>query len=669
MRILILGLIMALVAQTASAQKPPIKFGNVPIEDLKMTVYSKDSSAAAVVLADYGESSLTYNQDKGFMLNYERIRRVKILTKDGLEWANYRILLYENTSGEEKLTALKAVTYNLENGKIVETKMKSDAVFREKYDENRNLLKMTLPNAKEGSIIEISYSILSDFIFNFQDWEFQSTIPVVWSEYRARIPEYLNYDKYTQGYIGLDINEHNSVPSSITLSYKERSGDRVTRTEFSNEKIDFQENRFRWAAKDVPAFKEEPFMTTYRDYISAINFELAFTKFPNAPVKNYMGSWDDVSKTYDEVFTKEIKGNDFLKRTVEEITAGLSTPEEKIGAIHHYVRSNFMWEGTSWMSVNSSIRKIVDAKKGNSAEINIVLASMLEKAGIDVSAVMLSTRDHGFVRETSAISSQFNYIACLASVGDKQVLLDATEKFLPVGVLPERCLNGRGLVISNKGHRWVNLDAPIKSRFVINADLSLMPGQGLKGKISMDRTGYYAEQNRKKYNINGEQEYIKAFLANHTWDVTKSEFQGATKISEPFKETHELVINDQVTEAGDMLYLNPFFIWRTEENPFKSANREYPVDFGSPFDRTYLIKVAIPDNYTVEELPVSKAAVLANNSGKLIVNVTHVGNVISITNTLQINRSLFTQVEYPNLREFYNLLVAKQSEQIVLKKK
>jgi hypothetical protein len=36
---------------------------------------------------------------------------------------------------------------------------------------------------------------------------------------------------------------------------------------------------------------------------------------------------------------------------------------------------------------------------------------------------------------------------------------------------------------------------------------------------------------------------------------------------------------------------------------------------------------------------------------------------------LAVGRSLFVQDEYVNLREFYNLVVAKQAEQIVLKKK
>ncbi len=139
------------------AQKAPIKFGDIPIEDLKMTTYDKDSSAVAVVLTDYGESGMIYSAEKGFMLTFERITRIKILRKEGLEWGNFEVPLYHSAGNAEKLSSLKGITYNLENGKIIETKMKNDAVFKEKYDDNFDIMKIALPNVKEGSIVEVTY--------------------------------------------------------------------------------------------------------------------------------------------------------------------------------------------------------------------------------------------------------------------------------------------------------------------------------------------------------------------------------------------------------------------------------------------------------------------------------------------------------------------------------
>jgi hypothetical protein len=137
------------------SQKAPIKFGDVSMDELKMTVYPKDSSAEAIILADFGESKLEYSQaQESFQLIFERTRRIKILTKEGLEWANFNIPLYRNNSDEEKVTGLKAVTYNLENGKIVETKAKSESIIKEKYDENYNFTKITWPNVRLGSVLE-----------------------------------------------------------------------------------------------------------------------------------------------------------------------------------------------------------------------------------------------------------------------------------------------------------------------------------------------------------------------------------------------------------------------------------------------------------------------------------------------------------------------------------
>jgi transglutaminase-like putative cysteine protease len=666
-------LLLVISSLLLQAQKPPIKFGDVPLEQLKMTVYEKDSSAAAVVLADYGESIIAYTQGIGFTLKFERITRIKILSKDGLDRANFSIPLFHSGGSDEKLSGLKAVTYNLENGKVVESKLKSEAVFKEKYDANIDITKITLPNVKVGSVIEITYRVLSDFVVNFQDWEFQRDIPVVLSEYRATVPEYFNYDKYMQGYIVLSANEHSRKPNSITINSSERTGDPrgAVNTTFSSDRIDFQEDHFRWVAVDVPAFKSEPYITTPRDYISKINFELSFTQFPNQPVKTYLGNWENVNNAYADSpdFGGQVTGNGFLKKNVEAITAGLTTPEEKMDAICNYVKQTIDWNELNRKYVSTSFKKVLDEKKGNSADINLLLASMLNKADLDVFPVLLSTRDHGFVREATPAESQFNYVVCLVRVGEKNFLLDATDKLLPTGTLPERCLNGNGLMIAKEGFEWIKLQSPGKSRRAVNVDLVLDDTGELKGNLKLDRTGYYAQAARENYFSKGEADYVKDFLGSRSWTLNKSEFQNDKEVKQAFKETHEISIADHSTTAGEMIYINPFIMEQQITNPFKLEQREYPVDYGSPFENIYLLKVQLPDGYTVEEAPKSKVMTLPGSAAKYLYNVVQTGNSISISSNLTINQSLFTQDEYPNLREFYNQMVAKQAEQIVLKKK
>ena len=81
------------------------------------------------------------------------------------------------------MITLKAITFNLADKKVVETKMDNSAVFDEIVDLNWSLKKFTLPAVKEGSVIDIRYEIQSPYFFNLQSWGFQNVIPKRYREY------------------------------------------------------------------------------------------------------------------------------------------------------------------------------------------------------------------------------------------------------------------------------------------------------------------------------------------------------------------------------------------------------------------------------------------------------------------------------------------------------
>jgi hypothetical protein len=174
---------------------------------------------------------------------------------------------------------------------------------------------------------------------------------------------------------------------------------------------------------------------------------------------------------------------------------------------------------------------------------------------------------------------------------------------------------------------------------------------------------------RKEYSNKGEEEYLKNFLSSKTWQVDKSTFENIKTIDQSAKQTHSVVISEHVSLAGDVMYVNPFIAMQLQENPFKLENREYPVDYASNQESTYLCKLTLPEGFAVDELPQSKIFMLPGGAAKYMFNCSQVGNTINISSTFQINKSMFLQNEYPDLREFYNQVVAKQAEQIVLKKK
>lgn len=666
--LLIPGLLIVLATTSASAQKPPIKFGDVPIEQIKMSVYAADSSAAAVVLADYGESMIDYSSDQGrFVIKFDRIRRVKIFTKEGYEWGNLTIPLYHEGSRVEDISSLKAITYNLENGKVVETKMKNDAVFKEEAEQNLTLMKIAMPNVKEGSVVEITYRLTSPYIYNFQDWDFQTTIPTIYSEYRTRIPEYFSYRKFMQGYLGVTVNESKMENKAFNVTYREKTG--IAKTSAVQERVEYVESYNRLVIQDAPAFKEEPYMTTYRDYISRINYELNTFKLPNEPIQVFNDSWEKLNQNFlkYESFGGVVRGSGFLKDHVEAAVAGKTDPKEKIGAIYYYVKGLVEWDGQYRKFSDENLRRVVESKKGSSAEINLMLVSMLQKAGVSASPVLISTRDHGFVRKELPVETQFNYVIAAAEVDGKFILLDATDRTLPINVLPQRCLNGEGFVISPDKPGWVPI-SPTKSRTSASSELSLAGDGTLKGKTQFSHDGYFGQKARKSYFRMGKDEYVKELQKNYLWEIQSKAIDNADKLSEPMKEVYDIQMNEHIQATGANMYINPIFVFHLESNPFQSETRAYPVDYGSPEETLFIVKISIPDGWSVEELPAPKAFVLPANSARYTYNISQNGNVISLTSQLVINKALFSTDEYKPLRDFYTQVVAKQAEQIVLKK-
>lgn len=118
-------LLLILTTSNSWAENKKIKFGKVSLEELEMKVYELDTSAVAVILYDSGRSffETEYKNDNSiFICKFERHVRIKILKPEGFDFATFKIPLYHGSNGEEKISTIKAKTYNLDK-KIVTAKL------------------------------------------------------------------------------------------------------------------------------------------------------------------------------------------------------------------------------------------------------------------------------------------------------------------------------------------------------------------------------------------------------------------------------------------------------------------------------------------------------------------------------------------------------------------
>ncbi len=651
--------LLLVITHQADAQADPIKFGKVEQKELEMKVYNKDTSASAIVLCDYGKSYFRFNQNDGFQVYFERHTRIKILKKSGYDQATGQIPVYHaSNSNEEEVMNLKGFTYNLEGGNIVKEKLTKEGIFEEALTKNWKLKKFTMPAVKEGSVVEYSYTVKSDFLFNLREWEFQRDIPILWSEYRATIPQYFNYKQLAQGYEEFYISERKPVIENF-----------IPNTGTSNNAS--QSTAYRWVTKDVPAFKEEPYMTTVKDYISKIEFELASVKFPGEMEKPIANSWETLTEALlkDENFGLHLNKAGFAKDVIAAIQSKHKDPTEQVKALYDHVRNHMKWNDHTTIYVGSNLKKVYESHSGDSGDINLLLTAVLREAGFDANPVILSTRDHGRILPHYALISKFNYVIAHVNIVGKEYLLDATDPFTQLGILPARCLNGTGRLISNVNPRWIPLTSTEKRSTVFTARLTVDKIGDLKGNVDISNGGYSASYMRKTLQSLGKENYIETLKKNKpSWQVAKYDFIDIESLDKAVNTKYEVTISDHAQVAGNLIYLKPMLTEGETENPFKLADRKFPVDFAAPIDETFICYYTLPEGYLVEELPKNAIIDLPEKAGRFTYMAAVSGNTLQVMSKIQLKKAVFSAEEYQFLKELYSQIVTKHAEQIVLKK-
>jgi hypothetical protein len=554
-----------------------------------------------------------------------RILRIKILKKEGYDWAN-------KTFPTDMKTSIRGITYNLEGNEVVESKLRNESVFKTRITEDIYEMRVAMPNVKVGSIIDIEF--MYDGIPN--EWDFQQEIPVVRSELVIEPSIYVTYNKNFFGYIGLTVKTNN-----------------------------------RWVSENVPAFKEEPYMTSSKNYRSRFEFDIESVSFPGY-YRSYTTNWEAVrDRLYDNTYFGLVLNSDgYMKSVAKDIKDRCSTQDEMIKLAYEYIKQ-IKWDRTCRLYTDKvSLNSAFKEGKGNSSEINLALVQLLRRLDLDAGPVVMSTRSNGRLSSIRPSRFKLNYVIAAVFTGNDTLLLDATEANCPSYLLPMRALNGQAQFIDKSRTGWVQLSTQKKDKQMAVYTLSIGDDLGLKGNLSYRKSDYAALDFRNDYeDFNSDEEYLTVFKEGKKGlKITSHKIDNLDSLYKPVNEYFEVSMNNSVSDIDGELYLQPLLFDQLTENPFKVSERKYPIDFGYAREQTVIANYMFTQGYTVANLPVNCNWTLPGNSASFSCKSSVSEGKITVIYKLNINNSLFVQTQYADLREFFNQVVAKEAEPIVLKK-
>lgn len=643
------ALILLAFSFSAYGQSTDFTFGSVPESDLKMKLYPGDEEAEALILYDKAEVSFVLDKTENQInIQFNRRIRIKILKSDALALGDVQIGYFKSGfNRNQSVFNIKAYSHGINDGAYQRREINKDDIFDEQINDEYHVKKVTIPNVKVGSVIEYEYSLIIPNSTVIPDWNFQNRYPTRISEYQVSLIPFYEYTYLLQG----------RKKFSSTSSKKE-----TIKRNYAG--IEFTDMTYNFVMKNLPAFKDETYITSREDYIIKLDWQLTDIHYPDGRSKQFMSTWPEISNQMlkSEYFGKFLQAAERSnkKRIASELGLNGLSDLQKAEKITKHVKDKFEWNGYYQKYTDLSVKEFANTQEGSSAEINLYLTGMLRAAGLEANPVLISTRGHGKIKDEFALVSFFNASVVMVNIEGSYYLVDGTDPLLPFGWLPAECINEKGLIITKNSESWIDLSAEPISSIQENLSLKLDPVEGLvTGAFKKSMTGYDAliyKRNPKR--IEGE---LQDFELDGEIKKSNEEDNGL-----PFILEYEAEVAG-IDVYGDMINLRPFLNKPWGSNPLKSRRRSYPVDLIYKRQREYISTIEIPEGYMVLTLPEPKE--LDDPLVKVSYKTSQNDNVLTVEASYLFKKSVYEPREYTKIREHINLFIEKFNEQIVFKKK
>ena len=660
----IMHMMLLAISMTANAQgiEPNLKWGKPTDQELNMTEYAADKDADAVVL--YHKTDVSYefiNND--FKVIYRVNTRLKVLKPEGKRLADGQIVYVENETNRtrhEIVSGLKATAYNMENGKLVKTKMERSMTSVERLDKNQLVTKFSVPQVKVGTVIEYEYRIESDYYGNIRDWYAQRDIPVLYTCYELSIPEWFSFNIEETGMNRMEKKE-DSKPMTLL---------------FSGGTENILTNIKTFIGRNLSALKDDDFVWHAADYGDKVTAELAGIFIPGSVYKSYTSTWDDIDNQLmeDEDFGGRLKKNSPLKEEI--IAAGIpdiSDKKERIAAVWQLLKSKVRWNG-NYAFWGKSASKVLKEGTGTNADINFLLINMLQDAGIESTPIVMRRRDSGILPLSHSSLKYLNtFVVGIPMPDSGMAYLDGSAEDGYLNVLPAKLLVDRARVVKkttslmpgNTPDIWVNLQTNARGRETTTIQAQLSADGLLTGQKSSMLVDEAAAAKRRVWRLAKDStEQIQKMQERDGIEIQSYRLEGRYDFSPTVKE--ELTFTKQCDAAGDMIYLNPFIFIPQHESPFTAAERILPIEFPYKQAEMQNVMITLPEGYVVEEAPKPIVIKLDGATARIVCNVN--GNMLNVQYVMNIDKTFFASTQYQDLKAFFDRVVESNKNILTIKK-
>lgn len=564
--------------------------------------------------------------------------------------------------GRQEVEVRKARVFRRGSGGALET---SEATARDErelsepwyglyYDSRAEVV--VFENLRAGDLVEIQYS-LADVAYSNELSDYFGDFELIADNFPTR-----RWDYTLIAPKGRTLYFNSPLAAGVSSQIEARGDETV----------------YKFSAEHVARVESEPAMPGIAEVA------------PYLHVSTYK-SWQDVGRWYWNLVADQMQDDGTLKKAALAATAGLTSPEDKVKAIHRLVV-----ESTRYVGLEFGIHgykpykatQVFERRFGDCKDKASLLVTLLRAVGVDAEMVLLRTRRGGHIADKPASLAVFDH--AIAYVPALDLYLDGTAEFSGLTELPSEDQDVMALRVTAKGATLVQTpelaDASNQARRRWAVDLETDGSARITEDLTV--TGQAAHEWREHYQTEGErrERYAKVWNGRYAGSVLNAIEMNVDDRNQPVA-VHAVVRVPRLGErraspqppnegAGPGLDSARSYEMAlplsSREADFTSSyarlgKRQWPLVLGYPWHHEEDVIYHLPEGARVIRAPATRT--ISSRFGEFALSLDQHGSGVEISTALVVRKTRIEPAEYPAFRAFLRDIDALLSERLVVEVK
>ncbi|MGC2516506.1 MAG: transglutaminase-like domain-containing protein, partial [Terriglobales bacterium] len=409
--------------------------------------------------------------------------------------------------------------------------------------------------------------------------------------------------------------------------------------------------------------------------------------------KNEIANWHSMGSWYGSLISERMDASEPMKQQVNVLTAGKTTPLQKMQAIAGFVQHDIRYVAIElgiggWQP--HAAPEVFSHRYGDCKDKTTLMRTMLRQIGVDSYHVVINTQRGSVTRETPAHNG-FNHVIVAIKLPDELkdpsliavmqhpklgriLFFDPTNELIPFGEIGGYLQANYGLLVTPEGGELVELpQQPSAMNSIQRVGKLTLDGKGmLKGDVEEVRLGDRASSERWRLRTVAKNEDrikpIENLLAGSlaSFQIVRASVINVDRTDQPFGFNYTFESDNYARSAGNLLLVRPRVLGSKSWGVLETKEpRRFPIEFEGPLRDTDSFDISLPPGYEVDELPPPTDADYSFGSYHSKTEAS--GQMLHYTRSMEIKELSVPVSKMDDLKKFYRMIAADERNTVVLK--